>query len=97
MTRRAANPSIVRITLAVKNAVRLKTYVVDFQTLQQRELFSATMTSGAEVLRQLIATQEFGIVNRLLGRLAFFDGGNVRAPGTVARFAAHAVREPVQP
>jgi hypothetical protein len=51
MARRAAYLSIVRITFAVKNAVRLKTYVVDLQTLQQREFFSATMTAGAEVLR----------------------------------------------
>ena len=96
MTRRAAYLSIVRITLAVEDAVRLKTNVVEFQTLQQREFFSATMTSGAEVLRQLVATQKFGIVNRLLGRFAVFHRGNVLAPGTVARFAAHAVRESVQ-
>jgi hypothetical protein len=63
VTGRAAYVPIVRITLAVKNTVRLKTHVVDFHALQQRKLFSPTMTPSAKLLRQLIATQQSGIVN----------------------------------
>src|SRR3569832_862396 len=41
VTRDAAYVSIVRITLAVKDTIRLKANVVDPHTLQQRQLFGA--------------------------------------------------------
>src|ERR1051326_3873228 len=58
VTCRATYLSIVRITLAVKNAVWLKANVVDLHALQQRELFGAAMTRGAKLLRQLVATHQ---------------------------------------
>src|ERR1044071_9541945 len=91
VTRRAAYPAIIRITLAVKNTVRLKTHVVDFHALQQRKLFRATMTRCAKLLRQLIATQLLGLVNRLRWGVACFDRREVLSTWTMTCFASHTV------
>src|SRR5689334_1849345 len=96
VTRRTAYPAIVRVTLAVKNPVRLKTHVVDLHALQQRKLFRTTMTRSAKLLRQLIATQQAGIVNRLRGCVASFDGRDVLSAWTMTRFATHPMCKLVQ-
>ena len=96
VTRDTAYVSIVRITLAVKNPVRLKAHVVDLHTVQQRELFGATMTCGAKVLRQFIATKQSGIVNRLCRRVACFDSRDVLSAWTMTSFATYAVRKLVE-
>src|ERR1041385_198583 len=96
VARRAAYPAIIRITLAVKNTVRLKTHIVDFHALQQRKLFRTTMTRRAKLLRQLIATQQSGIVNRLRRRFACFDGRDVLSAWTMTRFTAHPMRKLIQ-
>ena len=44
VTCRAPYVSIVRITLALKNTIRLKANVVDFHALQQGKLVDAAMT-----------------------------------------------------
>src|SRR5947208_1628042 len=41
---RATDSPVVRVTLAVKDAVRLKAHVVDLHALQHIELFRAAMT-----------------------------------------------------
>jgi hypothetical protein len=96
MTRRAAYVSIVRITLAVEDTIRLKTNVVDLHTLQQREFFSATMTCSAKALRQLIAVEQSGIVDGLVWRVTCFDGRDVSSPWSMTSFAAYAVGKIVQ-
>src|SRR6185437_13597624 len=97
VTRRAAYPAIIRITLAVKNTIRLETHVVDFHALQQRKLFRAAMARRAKLLRQLIATQQAGIVDRLRGRVAGFDGGDVLSAWTMTRFASDSMCKLIQP
>src|ERR1044072_1887572 len=92
VTRDAADISIVRITLALKNPVRLKTNVVDFQTLQQRKLFRAAMTRCTKMLRQLIATEQTGIVNRLRRRIAFLHRRDMSPTWSMTSFASHSVR-----
>src|SRR5689334_24993452 len=92
VTSRAAYIPIVRITLAVKDTVRLKTHVVDFHALQQRKLFRATMARRAKLLRQFIATQQPGIVDRLRRCFACFDSRDVLSAWTMTSFATHAVR-----
>ena len=89
--------ALVRITLAVKNAIRLKTNVVDAHALQQRELIAATMTRSAKLLRQLVATQPPGIEDRRPARLSIFDRRNVPAAWSMTTFAAHAMREIFKP
>src|ERR1044071_7516443 len=96
VTRRAAYPAIIRITLAVKNTVRLKTHVVDFHALQQRKLFRATMTRCAKLLRQLIATQQPGIVDRLRRCFACFDGRDVLSAWSMTCFTSHSMSKLVQ-
>ena len=49
--------AIVRITLTEKDAIWLKANVVDLHAFQQGELSIAAVTRGAELLRQLVATQ----------------------------------------
>src|SRR5215470_972357 len=93
VTRDTAYVPIVRITLAVKNTVRLKAHVVDFHALQQRKLFRAPMTRRAKLLRQLIATQQPGIVNRLRRRFACFDGRDVLPAWSMTRLTTHAMRK----
>src|SRR5688500_8456300 len=58
MTCLTAYVAFIRITLAVKDMIVLKTDVVGPQALQQRELFGTTMTRSTELLRQLITTQQ---------------------------------------
>src|SRR5215813_12667827 len=89
VTGRAANPAIVRITLAVKNTVWLKTHVVDFHALQQRKLFRTAMTRRAKLLRQLIATHQSRVIDRLRGRVACFDGRDVLSAWTMKSFTPH--------
>src|SRR5215212_3646710 len=96
MTGRAAYLPIVRITLAVKNTVGLKTHVVDVHALQQRKLLCAAMTRSTELLGQFIATQQTGIVDRLCRCFACFDGRDVLSAGTMTSFAAHTVRKLIQ-
>ena len=93
VTRGAAYIPIVRITFAAKNTIRLKANVVDPQTLQRRKLFGSAMTRRAKLLRQLVATQEFGIEDRLRRRFTGFDSRDVLSAWTMTRLAAHAVRE----
>ena len=64
VTRDTTYLALVRVTLTVENSIRLKSNVVDLHALQQRELIAATMTRGAKLLRQLVATQPPGIENR---------------------------------
>ena len=85
--------ALVRVTLAVKYPVRLKSNVVDLHALQQRELIGATMTRGAELLRQLITTQPPRIENRRPAGFPFLDRRNVPAAWSMTTLAAHAMRE----
>jgi hypothetical protein len=96
VTRNAAYISIIRITLAVEDTVRLKTNVVDFHTLQQRKLIGATMTGTAKVLCKLIAAEQSGIVDRLGRRIACFRRRDVPSSWSMTAFAAHAVRKIVE-
>src|SRR6185369_15275767 len=93
VTRNTAYLSIVRITLAVENTIRLKTNVVDLHTLQQRELFSAAMTRRTKLLRQFITTHQPGIEDRLRWCFACFDGRDVLSAWSMTGLATHAVRE----
>ena len=97
VTRNTAYISIVRITLAVENTIRLKTNVVELHTVQQREFFSATVTRGAEVLRQFIAIEQSGIVDRLGGRVACLDCRDVSSARTMTGFTTDAVCQFVEP
>src|SRR6185369_7663523 len=93
VTRRTAYVSIVRITLAVKNTIRLEANIVDLHALQQRELFGATMTCSAELLRQLVATHQPGIEDRLRRRIACFDRRDVFSAWSMTSLTTHSVRE----
>jgi hypothetical protein len=46
----AANSTIIRITFAVENSIRLKPYIVGLQASHLLKIVVGTMTSGAEVL-----------------------------------------------
>src|SRR5689334_13397978 len=96
VTSRAADVSIVRITLAVENTVRLKTHVVDFHALQQRKLFRAAMARRAKLLRQFITTQQSGVVDRLRRCFACFDSRDVLPAWTMTSFATHAMYKLIQ-
>src|SRR5215213_5804404 len=91
VTSRTAYVPIIRITLAVKDTIRLKTHVVDFHALQQRELLSATMTRCAKLLRQFIATQQSRIVDRLRRSFACFDRRDVLSAGTMTSLTPNSV------
>ena len=57
VTGRAAYASIIRVTLAVEDAVRLKAHIVDFHAAQQTKLIAAAMTRGAKFLTQFITAE----------------------------------------
>jgi hypothetical protein len=97
VTRNAAYFSIVRITLAVENTIRLKTNIVDLHTLQQREFLSATVACSAKVLRQFIAPEQSGIVDGLCRCIARFDRCDVRSTWSMTSFAAYTVRKFIEP
>ena len=65
MTRSATYAAVVRITLAVEDAIRLKSDVVDLHALEQTILVVASMTGTAKVLRQLVTTQAARVENKL--------------------------------
>src|SRR5688500_15260355 len=89
--------ALIRVTLAVKNPVRLETNVVDLHALQQRELIAAAMTRGAKLLPQLIAAQTARIENRRPPRLPVFDCRDVSSAWSMTTLAAHAMRKIFQP
>src|SRR5215213_3801263 len=93
MTRRAAYLAIVRVTLAVKNTIGLEANVVELHALQQRKLFRASMTCGAELLRQLVAAHQPGIEDRLRRRVPSLNGRDVLSAWSMTSLAAHAVCE----
>ena len=93
MTRDTTYLAFVRVTLAVEDAIRLKTNVVDLHALQQRKLIAAPMTRGAKLLRQFVAAQPPGIEDRRPARLPIFDRRDVPAAWSMTTLAAHAMRE----
>jgi hypothetical protein len=93
VTRRAAYVPVVRVTFAVKNAIRLEANVVDFHALQQRKLFRASMTRSAKLLRQFVATHQAGIEDRLCRCVTCFNGRDVLPAWSMTSFTAHAVCE----
>src|SRR5205085_9268876 len=68
---RAAYPAVVRVTLAVEDAVRLKADVIDRHGLENAKLIVAPVAGGAKILCQLIAAEDAGVVNQVGARLAF--------------------------
>jgi len=53
----AGYAAIIRVTLAVKDAVRLKADIVNLHAAQQTEFIATAMTSGAKFLSQFIAAE----------------------------------------
>jgi len=51
MARSATDASIIGVTLAVENAIRLKPHIIDFQAKQLLKVGNGAMTSGTKLLR----------------------------------------------
>src|SRR5574338_289344 len=97
VTGRTTYLPIIRITLTVKDAIRLKANVVDFHALQQRELISAAMTQSAKLLRQFITAQQFRIVDAGGRQFTFSDSRDVLAAWTMTALATDPMRKCVEP
>ncbi len=54
---RAGYAAIIRVTLTVKDAVRLKANIVNLHAAQQTELIATAMTGGAKFLSQFITAE----------------------------------------
>jgi len=65
VTARAAYAAVIRITLAVKDAVRLKADIVDLHAPEKAKLIAAAMTRGAKFLGQFIATKSTGVKDQV--------------------------------
>ena len=65
VTSGAAYAAVIRIALAVKDAVRLKADVVDLHAPEKAELIAAAMTGGAKFLGQFIATEPAGVKDQV--------------------------------
>jgi hypothetical protein len=62
---RAGYAAIIRVTLAVEDAVRLKANIVNLHATQQTELIAAAMTRGAEFLSQFITAEAGRVEDQL--------------------------------
>ena len=61
----AGYPAIIRIALAVKDAVRLKADIVDLHAPEKAELIAPAMTRGAKFLGQFIAAEPAGVKDQV--------------------------------
>src|SRR5262245_18084809 len=96
MASRTAYAAVIRVTLAVKYSVGLEANVVHSHALQRGELTGASMTGGAEMLRQFVAAEPRGIEDQFGVRLPRFTRGHVISAGAVTGFAFDAERQSVQ-
>src|SRR5262249_28372353 len=87
---RAGYATIIRVTLAMKDAVRLKADIVNFHAAQQTELIAAAMTSGAQFLSQFITAEAGRVEDQLPSRLALPDCLDMSGPRAVTGFTMNA-------
>jgi len=71
---RAGYAAIIRVTLAVEDAVRLKADIVNLHAAQQTELIAAAMTGGAKLLSQFITAKAGRVEDQLCAWLTLPDG-----------------------
>jgi hypothetical protein len=71
---RAGYAPIIRVTLAVEDAVRLKANIVNLHAAQQTELIATAMTGGAKLLSQFIAAETSRVEDQLCSWVTLPDG-----------------------
>jgi hypothetical protein len=71
---RAGYAAIIRVTLTVKDAVRLKADIVNLHAAQQTELIATAMTGGAKFLSQFITAEARRVEDQLCAWLTLPDG-----------------------
>jgi hypothetical protein len=71
---RAAYAAIIRVTLAVEDAVRLKADIVNLHAAQQTELIATAVTGGAKILSQFITAEAGRVEDQGSPRFTLPDG-----------------------
>jgi hypothetical protein len=93
----AAYPFIVRVTFALEDPIRLKSYIV--QPIEARfgkYILSAPMTRAAELLSQIITIQPGRVENFILVLYSGSPGSHMFTPGTVTGLTAYPGNHSVQ-
>src|SRR4029079_2965472 len=91
MTSGTSYVPIIRITLTVKDSIRLKPYVVDFHALQQREFIISSVTRRTKLLGLFVSTKSSWIEHRFISRFARFHCGDMRSAWSMTTLTANAV------
>src|SRR5262245_45829782 len=96
MASRTAYAAVIRVTFAVKNSVGLETNVVHPHAFQRSEFTGASMTGGAEFLRQFVTAEARRVEDQFGVRFSGFARCDMISTRAVTGFAFDAESQFVQ-
>src|SRR6476469_2037840 len=96
VTSRASDISIIRITLTVKDTIRLKAHVIDFHCMQHRELIVAPVTSRTKRLILFFSTEPSRTEYRFVPRFTGLHRRNMGGTRPMTTLATNAMGQLLQ-